>query len=137
MTMDKILRAVASTYDVRQGIIIGKRQDVYATRPRQVAMWIIRDRLKHSFPMIGLYFGRDHTSVMAACKRIDELFPVDAELRAKIETINAALVPVSERPEPKRDRERALRRMRALLDGMDGMLASLERDEAESGKGAA
>lgn len=53
-------------------MLLSRDRHKSAVAARQVAMWVTRKRYKMSFPTIGAVFGgRDHTSVMAACRRVD------------------------------------------------------------------
>ncbi len=71
-TFDKIVKAIAAHYGIRSEDILGKSQTREAAIPRQVAMYLCRDKLKLPFQKIGEYFGRDHSTVMASVKQVQE-----------------------------------------------------------------
>lgn len=58
---------------------------------RAVGMYIARNTLKMSFPEIGEAFARDHTSVMAACRKITAALPADPDLRKVLQLLGADL----------------------------------------------
>ena len=74
VTVDNIQKTVAEYYKVRIADLLSKRRSRSVARPRQVAMALAKELTTHSLPEIGDAFGgRDHTTVMHACKRIKEL----------------------------------------------------------------
>src|SRR3981189_2787719 len=74
VTVDNIQKTVADYYKVRMADLLSKRRSRSVARPRQVAMALAKELTSHSLPEIGDAFGgRDHTTVMHACKRIKEL----------------------------------------------------------------
>src|SRR5258706_227369 len=74
ITVDNIQKTVAEYYKVRIADLLSKRRRRSVARPRQVAMALAKELTTHSLPEIGDAFGgRDHTTVMHACKRIREL----------------------------------------------------------------
>ncbi|HWZ64402.1 MAG TPA: chromosomal replication initiator protein DnaA [Steroidobacteraceae bacterium] len=82
VTVDNIQKTVADYYKVRMSDMLSKRRSRSVARPRQVAMALAKELTTHSLPEIGDAFGgRDHTTVLHACKRIKELR--DTEQRMK------------------------------------------------------
>ncbi len=82
VTVDNIQKTVAEYYKIRVADILSKRRSRSVARPRQVAMALAKDLTNHSLPEIGDAFGgRDHTTVLHACRKI-------AELRANDEAIS-------------------------------------------------
>jgi chromosomal replication initiator protein len=74
VTIENIQKTVADYYKVRMAELLSKRRNRSVARPRQVAMALAKELTSHSLPEIGDAFGgRDHTTVMHACKRIKEL----------------------------------------------------------------
>jgi chromosomal replication initiator protein len=74
VTVENIQKTVADYYKVRIADLLSKRRSRSVARPRQVAMALAKELTTHSLPEIGDAFGgRDHTTVMHACKRIREL----------------------------------------------------------------
>ena len=70
------------SYDLK-----GDRRQRTVARPRQLAMYLARTLLAHSYPEIGRACGRDHTTVIAACQRIQELLPDLPELQLDLEQL--------------------------------------------------
>ena len=82
VTVENIQKTVADYYKVRLADLLSKRRSRSVARPRQVAMALAKELTSHSLPEIGDAFGgRDHTTVLHACKRIKELR--DSEQRIK------------------------------------------------------
>ncbi len=71
ITVENIQKTVAEYYNIRISDLLSKRRNRSITRPRQLAMSITRELTSHSLPEIGDSFGgRDHTTVIHACKKI-------------------------------------------------------------------
>ena len=82
VTIENIQKTVADYYKVRMADLLSKRRSRSVARPRQVAMALAKELTTHSLPEIGDAFGgRDHTTVLHACKRIKDLR--DTEQRMK------------------------------------------------------
>jgi chromosomal replication initiator protein len=74
ISIDNIQRLVAEYYNIKISDILSKRRNRTIARPRQMAMFLAKELTNHSLPEIGEAFGgRDHTTVLHACKRIAEL----------------------------------------------------------------
>jgi chromosomal replication initiator protein len=74
VTIENIQKTVAEYFKIRVADLLSKRRSRSITRPRQVAMALAKELTNHSLPEIGDAFGgRDHTTVMHACKRVKEL----------------------------------------------------------------
>ncbi len=74
VTIENIQKAVAEYYKVRMSDLLSPRRTRSLARPRQLAMALAKELTRHSLPEIGEAFGgRDHTTVMHACKRVKEL----------------------------------------------------------------
>src|SRR5690606_26390538 len=74
VTVDNIQRTVAEYYKIKMGDMISKRRSRSVARPRQMAMCLSKELTNHSLPEIGtMYGGRDHTTVLHACRTINEL----------------------------------------------------------------
>ena len=74
VTVENIQKTVAEYYKIRVGDLLSKRRSRSIARPRQVAMALAKELTTHSLPEIGDAFGgRDHTTVLHACKRIKSL----------------------------------------------------------------
>ncbi|MDX5300207.1 MAG: chromosomal replication initiator protein DnaA, partial [Gammaproteobacteria bacterium] len=82
VSMDNIQRTVAEYYKLRVADMLSKRRTRTLTRPRQIAMALAKELTNHSLPEIGAAFGgRDHTTVLHACKKIAELQESDPAIR--------------------------------------------------------
>ncbi|MCB1637657.1 MAG: chromosomal replication initiator protein DnaA, partial [Thiothrix sp.] len=76
-----IKKQVAQHYNIRVGDLDTKRRTRSVARPRQVAMALAKELTRHSLPEIGREFGgRDHTTVLHACRKIDELRESDSRI---------------------------------------------------------
>ena len=74
MTIEQIQKTVAEYYKIRVSDILSSKRDRKITLPRHVAMAMAKDLTSHSLPSIGDAFGgRDHTTVLHACKKITAL----------------------------------------------------------------
>jgi chromosomal replication initiator protein len=82
ITVENIQKTVADYYKVRVADLLSKRRSRSVARPRQVAMALAKELTTHSLPEIGDAFGgRDHTTVMHACKRIKELRDIEQRMQ--------------------------------------------------------
>jgi len=82
ITVENIQKTVADYYKVRVADLLSKRRSRSVARPRQVAMALAKELTSHSLPEIGDAFGgRDHTTVMHACKRIKELRDIEQRMQ--------------------------------------------------------
>ena len=85
---DERLATVAEHYQLKQANLISERRARVVARPRQVAMWLAKQITTRSLPDIGRRFGgRDHTTVLHAVRRIDELRATDAQLARDLEVL--------------------------------------------------
>ncbi|WP_223669797.1 chromosomal replication initiator protein DnaA [Kangiella shandongensis] len=74
ISIDNIQKTVASYYKIKVSDLLSKRRSRSITRPRQMAMTLAKKLTNHSLPEIGDAFGgRDHTTVLHACRKVDEL----------------------------------------------------------------
>ncbi len=74
VTIENIQKITAEYYKIRVADLLSKRRNRSIARPRQVAMAISKELTNHSLPEIGdAYGGRDHTTVLHACRKIKEL----------------------------------------------------------------
>jgi len=82
ITIENIQKTVADYYKVRLADLLSKRRSRSVARPRQVAMALAKELTTHSLPEIGDAFGgRDHTTVLHACKRIKELRDLEQRIK--------------------------------------------------------
>jgi chromosomal replication initiator protein len=88
ITVDDIQKAVAEYYGMKQADLLSDRRNRAIARPRQTAMWLCKQLTTRSLPDIGRRFGgRDHTTVLHAVRKIEELKGVDAPIAADIEAL--------------------------------------------------
>ncbi len=74
VTIDNIQKTVAEYYKIKVADVLSKRRSRSVARPRQVAMALAKELTNHSLPEIGDAFGgRDHTTVLHACRKIEQL----------------------------------------------------------------
>ena len=88
----KVIKCVAEFYDLNEKELIDHSRRKEVVHPRQIAMYILREDLKSSFPFIGEKLGKkDHTTVIHACKKITEELknnpPLEDEIRVIREKI--------------------------------------------------
>jgi chromosomal replication initiator protein len=81
VTIENIQKTVAEYYKIRIAELLSKRRSRSIARPRQVAMALAKELTNHSLPEIGDAFGgRDHTTVLHACRRVKELRETDRRI---------------------------------------------------------
>ena len=74
VTVENIQKTVAEYFKIRVADLLSKRRSRSIARPRQIAMALAKELTTHSLPEIGDAFGgRDHTTVLHACRRVKEL----------------------------------------------------------------
>ncbi len=82
VTIDNIQKTVAQYYKIRMADLLSKSRRRSITRPRQVAMTLAKELTTHSLPEIGDAFGgRDHTTVLHACRKVRELRETENRIR--------------------------------------------------------
>lgn len=92
ITIDEIQRKVAEHYNIRLSDMHSARRARQVARPRQVAMYLSKQLTARSLPEIGRKFGgRDHTTVMHAVRKIEELSNDDASFAQDVEILRRAL----------------------------------------------
>ena len=81
VTIDNIQKTVAEYYKIRVSDLHSNRRSRSITRPRQLAMALAKELTNHSLPEIGKAFGgRDHTTVLHGCRKVQELRESDARI---------------------------------------------------------
>jgi chromosomal replication initiator protein len=82
VSIENIQKTVADYYKIKVADMYSKKRTRAVARPRQMAMYLARELTSLSYPEIGLSFGgRDHTTVLHACTKIEELKTADQTLR--------------------------------------------------------
>ncbi|MCX4244044.1 chromosomal replication initiator protein DnaA [Paraliomyxa miuraensis] len=93
ITVEAVQKAVAQYFSVRIADLKGQRRHKGIARPRMIAMYLSRELTGASFPEIGLRFGgKDHSTVINACRRMSSIQEDDPELRATIHQLRAQLI---------------------------------------------
>lgn len=81
VTQDNIIKTVAEYFKIKVADILSKRRNRSIARPRQIAMALAKELTNHSLPEIGDAFGgRDHTTVIHACRTIEKLKQTEAAI---------------------------------------------------------
>ena len=89
----QIAQAVAEYYHISLDAMCGKQRDKHIVMPRQIAMYLIRQETQVSLLEIGqLFGGRDHSTVMHACEKIDQAVNINPTLRREIVAIREQLL---------------------------------------------
>jgi len=92
ITIDEIQRKVAEHYNLRVSDMHSSRRARNVARPRQVAMYLAKILTSRSLPEIGRKFGgRDHTTVMHAIRKVEQLMNEDAQIAQDVEVVRRAL----------------------------------------------
>jgi chromosomal replication initiator protein len=92
LTIETIQKRVADHYQIRHSDMTSKRRPNNIAIPRQIAMYITRTLTKHSLQEIGDAFGgRDHGTVIHACKAVDNMMEQDATTRSSVEFLKTQL----------------------------------------------
>lgn len=93
LSMEDILRATARHYEADPHDVRSKGRRHELVVPRQIAMFLIRELTKYSYPEIGQFFsGRDHSTVMYAVQKINDQLQGDSNLEDTIAAIKASLI---------------------------------------------
>lgn len=93
ISADRILKAVANTYNVKVKDLTGPRRHRTVAHPRHLAMYLTRAHTHLSFPEIGRQFGgRDHSTVMNAVSKIERLLKTDDSFKAEYRAVERAVL---------------------------------------------
>ncbi|MCK9564077.1 MAG: chromosomal replication initiator protein DnaA [Bacteroidales bacterium] len=88
VTIDNIQRTVAEYYKIKLSDLLSRRRSRSIARPRQVAMALAKELTNHSLPEIGEAFGgKDHTTVLHACRKVKELGETDNDIREDMKNL--------------------------------------------------
>jgi len=92
LTIETIQKRVADHFQIRHSDMTSKRRPNNIAIPRQIAMYLARTLTKHSLQEIGDAFGgRDHGTVIHACKAVDNMMEQDAAMRGSVDFLRAQL----------------------------------------------
>jgi len=84
----KIIEAIVEFYDIPSGNMFYSSRKKEFSKPRQIAMYLLKKELKLSYSEIGRKFGgKDHTTVIHACQLVDKLWEEDEKIHQEIELI--------------------------------------------------
>lgn len=90
--IDNIQRVVGEYYKIKMNDMLSKRRSRSVARPRQVAMALAKELTNHSLPEIGEAFGgRDHTTVLHACRKIKQMQEEDPDIREDMKNLLRSL----------------------------------------------
>lgn len=85
--IESIQKEVAEYYDLRVRDLIGPKRPQHIAWPRQIAMYLSRTMTEQSFPTIGEAFGRNHATIVHACRRVETRQSEDMKLRQTLTQI--------------------------------------------------
>ncbi|MEM7197083.1 MAG: chromosomal replication initiator protein DnaA, partial [Pseudomonadota bacterium] len=89
LTVERIQRVISDYYAISQADMLSKRRNRNLVRPRQVAMYYTKQLTSRSLPDIGRRFGdRDHTTVMHALRKVEDLQKHDAQFKEQMHDIS-------------------------------------------------
>ena len=92
LTIEEIQRRVAQHFDIRHADMVSARRARAVARPRQVAMYLAKQLTSRSLPEIGRRFGgRDHTTVMHAVRKVEELKSLDIGFAEEVDLLRRML----------------------------------------------
>jgi chromosomal replication initiator protein len=92
MSMETIQRVVAEEFHLSLNDLKGKKKTQNIVYPRQLAMFIIREITEYTTTEIGQAFGgRDHTTVMHACQKIEERIKAEPSMDSTIQSLIRAV----------------------------------------------
>lgn len=91
VTIENIKKTVAGYYNIRVTDLSSVRRTRTLARPRQIAMSLSKELTQHSLPEIGEAFGKDHTTVLHACRKVKELRAEDIKIREDYENLQRQL----------------------------------------------
>jgi len=92
VSIDNIQKTVADYYKIRMADLLSAKRNRSLARPRQLAMSLAKELTSHSLPEIGEAFGgRDHTTVLHACKKIVELCSTDNKIKEDLRHLRRSL----------------------------------------------
>jgi chromosomal replication initiator protein len=91
--MRDILDEVSDHFDVPTNRILSSRRVREWAWPRMIGYWLCRELTPNSFPEIGRFFGRDHSTVIAGCRQVDEWLEEDAPIAEDVHELRDKLFP--------------------------------------------
>ena len=99
ITIDTIQRVVAEYFGLTHNDLRGKKRTKAIAFPRQLAMFLVREMTEYSTTEIGIEFGgRDHTTVMYACQKIENSTKTDSTLEPSIQSLKRNIAEYRKNP---------------------------------------
>jgi len=93
LTTKKIIQVVANYFDIEPEELVGNSRKKHLVEPRQIAMYLMREQINASFPTIGQELGgRDHTTAMHSCSKVEKLLNSDPKLQQDINNLKNQLL---------------------------------------------
>ncbi len=91
-TPDFIVKAVAKYFETDTDSLLSKNRSKEFIIPRQIAMYMVREMTTLSFPQIGKFFGKDHTTIMHATKTLEEKIKTDNDLKTQLQDVRNSIL---------------------------------------------
>lgn len=92
ISVEQILKSVATVFQVRVSDLKGSTRTKDIALPRQVAMYLAKEMIKESLIMLGVSFCKTHSTILHACKNIEQKITIDEQLRRQIDLIRRSIV---------------------------------------------
>lgn len=92
ISVEQILKSVASVFQVRVSDLKGATRTKDIALPRQVAMYLAKEMINESLIMLSASFCKTHSTILHACKNIEQKLSIDEQLRRQIEMIRRSVV---------------------------------------------
>ncbi len=92
LTITQVIKTIANFYQVEEKNLFEKTRKKEIVKPRQIAMYLLREDLNLSYPYVGQKFGQmDHTTIIYAFRKISEMLKKDEKLNQEINSIRNIL----------------------------------------------
>lgn len=91
ISVEQILKSVATIFQVRVSDLKGSARTKEIALPRQVAMYLAKEMINESLMMLGSFFGKTHSTILHACKTIEEKLGKDETLRRLIGMVRRSI----------------------------------------------
>ncbi|MFP4520762.1 MAG: chromosomal replication initiator protein DnaA [Fibrobacterota bacterium] len=91
LTLDKIIKTVASEFDISETKIKAASRCKNVIIPRQICMYLARNYTHCALETIGLYFGKNHSTVIHSSRKAEALIDQDSQIKAKLESVKKTL----------------------------------------------
>src|SRR5581483_4262765 len=92
LTVEAVQKEVTNYFNIKIADLKSPKRHQTVARPRQIAMYLARKLCKASYPELGQRFGgKDHTTVLSACRKIEKLVAEDAKTRHTVEELERHL----------------------------------------------